>query len=64
MHNFYLVNFPYYSEHVKKISIQIFTAAMGNQYEKGTPFFAFFHFTTSLMKYIPKTFWCIAVKYL
>jgi len=39
IHEFCVVNLPYHNEYVKKFSMQIFTAVMGNQGDKGTPLF-------------------------
>jgi len=34
-----MINLPYRSEYMKKLSTQIFPAVMGNQGDKGTPLF-------------------------
>ena len=63
IHEFCMVNLSYHNEYVKIFSMQTFTAVMGNQGNKGTPLFYFFHFVPSLAQDISQTFWYFAIKF-
>jgi len=56
IHEFCMVNLPYHNEYVKIFSMQIFTAVMGNQGNKGIPNFLVFSFCATFgPRYF--TFW-------
>jgi len=39
IHEFCMVNLSYHNEYVKILSVQSYTAVMGNRGDKGTPLF-------------------------